>query len=89
MMVNTMSNIVRKVYKLHVISLGKSIFYFTCMGFLAEDSKIDRATRLFEIFHDDQLIPYKNSQNNPNLFPMIFLKLKGLGVQFSLDKTRK
>lgn len=46
----------------------KVFFYFTCIGFLAEDRKIDRAMRLFEIFHDDQLIPYKNSQNNPNLF---------------------
>lgn len=67
----------------------KVFFYFTCIGFLAEDRKIDRAMRLFEIFHDDQLTPYKNSQNNPNLFPMIFLKLKGLGVHFSLDKNRK
>lgn len=67
----------------------KIFFYFTCIGFLAEDSKIDRAMRLFEIFRDDQLIPYINSQNILNLFPMIFLKLKGLVVHFSLEKTHK
>lgn len=89
-----MSTTVRKVYELHDTSFGTNLFFnFICIGFLAEDSKVDGAVRPFQIFSDDQLIIlYKDSQNILNLFPMTFLKMKGSGamtVYFPLKKTCK
>lgn len=44
MMVSTMNTTVKKVYELHDTSFGTSIFfYFTCIGFFTEDSKVDGA----------------------------------------------
>lgn len=56
-MVSTTSATVRKVHELHDTSFGTNLFFhFTCIGFLTEDSKVDGATRPFQIFSDDQLI---------------------------------
>lgn len=54
MIVSTMSTTVRKVYELHNTSFGTNLFFhFICIGFLAEDSKVDGAVRPFQIFSDE------------------------------------
>lgn len=71
---------------------GNSFLHFTCILFLAEDCKIDRAMRPLKSFSDDQLILYRESQNTLNLFPMVFLKMKNSGAMtlyFPLKKPMK